>query len=163
VPFENFLAEIEAVAVMLAEDKKSNPGRKPIDVIVMLRVLVLQELYNISDEQIEYQGSDRMSFTRSLRLGIEDRVPDGTTLWLFREALGKAGLIEKLFKRFSRHLAAMGDIERGDQKACGPSQRKKYEVKIRVSPASLCRKCQDRCFPSAVPCLTAICHQLNFV
>ena len=97
------------------EDKKSSAGRKPIDVIVMFRMLVLQSLYNLSDEQVEYQVSDRMSFTRFLRLGIEDRVPDGTTLWLFREALGKAGLIEKLFKRFSRHLEAQGYIARGGQ------------------------------------------------
>jgi len=56
-----------------------------------------------------------MSFTRFLRLGIEDRVPDGTTLWLFRETLGKAGLIERLFKRFSWHLEAKGYIARGGQ------------------------------------------------
>jgi IS5 family transposase len=65
----------------------------------MFRMLVLQSLYNLSDEQVEYQVSDRMSFTRFLRLGIKDRVPDGTTLWLFRETLGKAGLIERLFKQ----------------------------------------------------------------
>jgi IS5 family transposase len=59
--------------------------------------------------------SNRVSFTRFLRLGIEDRVPDGTTLWLFRGALGKAGLIEKLFKRFSRHLEAKSYIARGGQ------------------------------------------------
>ena len=115
VPFESFRAEIEAVVLTPAEDKKSNAGRRPIDVIVMFRMLVLQSLYNLSDEQVEYQVSDRMSFTRFLRLGIEDRVPDGTTLWLFREALGKAGLIEKLFKRFSRHLEAKGYIARGGQ------------------------------------------------
>ena len=115
VPFESFRAEIEAVVLTPAEDKKSNAGRKPIDVIVLFRMLVLQSLYNLSDEQVEYQVSDRMSFTRFLRLGIEDRVPDGTTLWLFREALGKAGLIEKLFKRFSRHLEAKGYIARGGQ------------------------------------------------
>ena len=56
-----------------------------------------------------------MSFTRFLQLGIEDRIPDGTTLWLFRKALGKAGLIEKLFKRFSRHLEAKGYVARGGQ------------------------------------------------
>jgi IS5 family transposase len=115
VPFESFRAEIEAVVLTPAEDKKSSAGRKPIDVIVMFRMLVLQSLYNLSDEQVEYQVSDRMSFTRFLRLGIEDRVPDGTTLWLFRETLGKAGLIEKLFKRFSRHLDAKGYIARGGQ------------------------------------------------
>jgi hypothetical protein len=102
VPFESFRAEIEAMVLTPAEDKKSSAGRKPIDVIVMFRMLVLQSLYNLSDEQVEYQVSGRMSFTRFLRLGIEDRVPDGTTLWLFRETLVKAGLIEKLFKRFSR-------------------------------------------------------------
>src|SRR5664279_3310861 len=115
VPFESFRAEIEAVVLTPVEDKKSSAGRKPIDVIVMFRMLVLQSLYNLSDEQVEYQVSDRMSFTRFLRLGIEDCIPDGTTLWLFREALGKAGLIEKLFKRFSRHLEAKGYIARGGQ------------------------------------------------
>src|SRR5450756_941866 len=115
VPFESFRAEIEAVVLTPAEDKKSNAGRKPIDVIVMFRMLVLQSLYNLSDEQVEYQVRDRMSFTRFLRLGIEDCIPDGTTLWLFREALGKAGLIEKLFKRFNRHLEAKGYIARGGQ------------------------------------------------
>ena len=73
VPFESFRADIEAVVLTPAEVKKSNAGRKPIDVIVMFRMLVLQSLYNLSDEQVEYQVSDRMSFTRFLRLGIEDR------------------------------------------------------------------------------------------
>ena len=62
----------------------------------------------LSDEQVEYQVGDRLSFTRFLRLGIEDRIPDGTTLWLFREKLAKADLIEKLFDRFDQHLGAQG-------------------------------------------------------
>ena len=70
----------------------------------MFRMLVLQALHNLSDA--EYQVRDRLSFTRFLRLGIEDSVPDATTLWLFREKLAKAGLIEKLFERFDQHLAA---------------------------------------------------------
>jgi IS5 family transposase len=98
-----------------AKEKKSGAGRKPIDVIVMFRMLVLQSLYNLSDEQAEYQVRDRLSFTRFLRLGFEDSVPDGTTLWLFREALAKAGLIERLFERFGHHLEAKGYIARGGQ------------------------------------------------
>src|SRR6202166_3669912 len=112
VPFESFRAEIEAATLTPASEKKSNAGRKPIDVIVMFRMLVLQSLYNLSDEQVEFQVSDRMSFTRFLGHGIEDRVPDDTTLCLFRETLGKAGLIESLFKRFSRHLEAKGYFAR---------------------------------------------------
>jgi transposase, IS5 family len=108
-------AEIEAAVLTPAKEKKSGAGRKPIDVIVMFRMLVLQSLYYLSDEQAEYQVRDRLSFTRFLRLGFEDSVPDGTTLWLFREALAKAGLIERLFERFGHHLEAKGYIARGGQ------------------------------------------------
>jgi IS5 family transposase len=115
VPWESFRADIEAVVLKPDEARKSPAGRKPIDAIVMFRMLVLQSLYNLSDEQVEYQVRDRLSFTRFLGLGFEDGIPDGTTLWLFREKLAKAGLVEKLFERFSRHLEANGFIARGGQ------------------------------------------------
>jgi transposase, IS5 family len=115
VPWESFRADIEAVVLTPDERKKSNAGRKPVDAIVMFRMLVLQALHNLSDEQAEYQVRDRFSFTRFLRLGIEDSIPDATTLWLFREKLAKTGLIEKLFERFDQHLAAQGYMARGGQ------------------------------------------------
>jgi IS5 family transposase len=115
VPWESFRAEIEAVVLTPDVMKKSFAGRKPVDAIVMFRMLVLQALHNLSDEQTEYQVRDRFSFTRFLRLGIEDRIPDATTLWLFREKLAKASLIEKLFERFDQHLAAQGYMARGGQ------------------------------------------------
>ena len=83
VPWETFRAEIEAVVLTPEEMRKSSAGRKPLDAIVMFRMLVLQA-------QAEYQVRDRLSFTRFLRLGIEDSIPDATTLWLFREKLAKA-------------------------------------------------------------------------
>ena len=106
VPWESFRADIEAVVLTPDEMRKSSAGRKPLDAIVMFRMLVLQALNNLSDEQVEYQVRDRLSFTRFLRL--EDSIPDATTVWLFREKLAKAGLIEKLFDRFDQHLAAKG-------------------------------------------------------
>src|SRR3981189_455372 len=115
VPWEMFRGDIEAVVLTAEEARKSNAGRKPIDGLVLFRMLVLQSLYNLSDEQVEYQVRDRLSFTRFLGLGIEDGIPDGTTLWLFRETLAKAGLIEKLFERFGQHLEAKGYIARGGQ------------------------------------------------
>src|SRR5437868_3923919 len=115
VPWERFRSDIEAVVLTPDEVKKSSAGRKPVDAIVMFRMLVLQALHNLSDEQAEYQVRDRLSFTRFLRLGIEDSIPDGTTLWLFREKLAKAGLIETLFDRFDQHLGAQGYIARGGQ------------------------------------------------
>src|SRR5262249_18764694 len=75
----------------------------------------LQSLHNLSDEQTEYLIRDRISFMRFLDLELEDPVPDATTIWLFREALAQAGLIDKLFERFGRHLEAAGYIARGGQ------------------------------------------------
>ncbi len=115
VPWESFRADIEAVVLTPEEAKKSKAGRKPLDALVVFRMLVLQALYNLSDEQIEYQVRDRLSFTRFLGLGFEDGIPDGTTLWLFREKLAQAGLIDKLFDQFDRQLNAKGYIARGGQ------------------------------------------------
>lgn len=115
VPWESFRAALEAVVLTPDDEKKSAAGRKPIDAIVLFRMLVLQSLYNLADEQVEYQVRDRLSFTRFLGLGLEDRIPDGTTLWLFREKLAKAALIDKLFARFGQHLEAKGYIARGGQ------------------------------------------------
>ena len=115
VPWETLRDDIEAVVLTADEARKSSAGRKPIDALVLFRMLVLQSLYNLSDEQVEYQVRDRLSFTRFLGLGIEDNIPDGTTLWLFREKLAKAALIDKLFERFGQHLEAKGYIARGGQ------------------------------------------------
>ncbi|MCS6815706.1 MAG: transposase [Cyanobacteria bacterium] len=51
-------------------------------------------MYNISDESIEYQINDCLSFMRFLHLGIEERLPDATTLWLCRQQLTSQQLIE---------------------------------------------------------------------
>ena len=93
VPWESFRAAIEAVMLTPDEKRKSSAGRKPFDAIVLFRMLVLQALNNLSDEQAEYQVGDRLSFTRFLRLGIEDSIPDATTLWLFRYQVAADGVL----------------------------------------------------------------------
>src|SRR5256884_9985001 len=105
VPWESFRAEVEAVVLTLDELKKSSAGRKPFDAILMFRMLVLQALNNLSDEQVEYQVRDRLSFSHFLGLAIEDSIPDATTLWLFPEKMAPAWTIEKLFDRFVQNLA----------------------------------------------------------
>jgi IS5 family transposase len=115
VPWEIFRGTIEAVVLRPASERKSNAGRKPLDAVLKFKMLVLQSLYNLSDEQVEYQVRDRLSFARFLGLRLEDTVPDATSLWLFREALAKAGLIETLFAKFEQTLATNGYIARGGQ------------------------------------------------
>lgn len=88
--------------------RKSNAGRPPFDVVLMFKVLILQTLYNLADGQVEYQIRDRLSFSRFLGLGIEDQVPDATTVWRFRERLRELELTEVLFNRFGDFLARAG-------------------------------------------------------
>ena len=58
---------------------------------------MLKRLFNLSDDAVEFQINDRMSFMRFLGLGLEDKVPDAKTIWLFKENLTKANAIEPLF------------------------------------------------------------------
>ena len=97
--------------------RKSKAGRKPIDVVLMFKLLILQKLYNISDEQLEYQVNDRLSFMQFLGLSLSDAVPDGTTVWLFRQQLTEAGLVEVLFEKFESYLQ-MSEICQAARATC---------------------------------------------
>jgi len=90
------------------KERKGNAGRKPFDVVVMFKMLVLGTLYNLSDAQVEYQVRDRISFMAFLGLEPGDRVPDEKTLWLFRERLTELGLVDSLFEQFNQHLNDQG-------------------------------------------------------
>src|SRR4029453_7546425 len=108
VPWEGFRARLSAVWRKPDEERKTAAGRKPWDEALIFRTRVLQALSNLSDDQVEYQIRDRISFMRFLGLSLEDRVPDATTVWLYREKLAQAGLVEALFDAFDAHLKSRG-------------------------------------------------------
>lgn len=112
VPWETFRPLLNLVH---DKPRKTQAGRKPIDVIVMFKLLVLQQLYNISDEELEYQVSDRLSFMQFIGLGLADEVPDATTIWLFRKHLSEQQLIEALFEQFDEYLIEQGYAAQGGQ------------------------------------------------
>ena len=86
----------------------SKGGRPPVCPLLKFKMLVLQSLYNLSDDGLEQLVLDRLSFMRFLGLGIGDDVPDAKTIWLFRETLKEHGLTEKLFARFGEFLNRAG-------------------------------------------------------
>jgi IS5 family transposase len=98
-----------------SQERKSNAGRKPIDPVIMFRMLILQQLYNLSDEELEIQVNDRRSFEDFIGLGVMDSIPDATTVSFFRERLIKADVIEELFETFDRHLRDPGFEAKGGQ------------------------------------------------
>ena len=76
--------------------------------MILFKALVIQSLYNLSDDQLEYQIIDRASFKRFLELKKSDKVPDSKTFWLFREQLIERNIIMGLFKTFNETLDAAG-------------------------------------------------------
>ena len=104
IRWEKFRVTLRAI---VERKDRAKGGRPPYDHILMFKVLVLQSLYNLSDDQVEYQIKDRLSFMRFLGLKLEDSVPDAKTVWLFREQLGERGVGE-LFKRLDCMLSEGG-------------------------------------------------------
>lgn len=66
-------------------EKKGQGGRPAFNRLMLFKAIVIQALYNLSDEQLEYQILDRTSFKVFLGLKKSDRVPDSRTFWHFRE------------------------------------------------------------------------------
>lgn len=80
----------------------------------MVRIVVLKRLYNLSDEQMEYQLLDRMSYKRFCGLANATNVPDRTTVWTFENRIGEAGA-RAIFDGVSTQLLNKGFIARGGQ------------------------------------------------
>jgi transposase, IS5 family len=112
VPWENFRKALDKA---LKRSKREKGGRKPYDCVLMFKVLVLQALYNMSDEQTEYQLRDRLSFMRFLGIDLHGSIPDARTIWLFRETLMEADAVEALFEKFDGYLAEHGFKASGGQ------------------------------------------------
>jgi len=107
INFEMFRSLLEEKLTM---EPKGIGGRPPYDYVLMFKIMILQRYYNLSDEQVEYQINDRMSFMRFLDLTIADDIPDSRTVWLFRERLTDVGLVEELFDLFLKELEALNLI-----------------------------------------------------
>jgi IS5 family transposase len=112
IPWELFRPLPEKVR---EKERKSAAGRKPLDAVLMFKVLILQTLDNLADEAVEYRIRARLSFMRFLGLEMCDNVPDGTTVWRFRERLKELELIKPLFERFGDDLARAGLEARSGQ------------------------------------------------
>jgi transposase len=112
VAFELFR---QPLAKALKRSDGAKGGRPPYDAVMMFKILVLQALYSLGDDQAEFQIRDRLSFMRFLGLGLGDDVPDAKTIWVFREQLVQVRAVEKLFARFDKHLAKAGYLAMGGQ------------------------------------------------
>ena len=105
VDWEIFRPDLERIDQKV---RKNAAGCKPTCRVLMFKLLILQRLYGLSDERLEYQVRDRLSFMRFLNLDLAEKVPDARTVWAFREALKTHQLADVLFERLNKALAGMG-------------------------------------------------------
>jgi transposase, IS5 family len=96
--FERLLGAVDAAPV----------GRPSYGPVVLLKSLLLQQWYRLSDPGLEEALSDRLSFRRFVGLALADAVPDHSTLSRFRSQLSRRGLAEQLLAELNRQLDARG-------------------------------------------------------
>lgn len=89
---------------MRAVNLKNNAGARPFDYVMMFKIMILQRLFGLSDKQVQYQITDRLSFKEFLGLSSGVKVLDEKSVWAFRERLTKEGVVEELFVIFYNHL-----------------------------------------------------------
>lgn len=106
--WEIFRDELES----MYKSENGKGGRKPYDPVMMLKLLFLQRLYDLSDDEMEFQLLDRLSFQKFLGLGKHDRIPDAKTIWVFRERLKEEKLDRILFTKLDYWIKRKGGLVR---------------------------------------------------
>jgi len=105
VKWENFRPVIDKAFPVVDFSKG---GRPPYDRVMLFKILILKKFYGLSDDGIEYQITDRLSFMRFLGLELSHTVPDAKTVWLFGETLTNKGVLDSLFIALDQRLHQIG-------------------------------------------------------
>jgi IS5 family transposase len=109
VDWEVFRPKLESV---FTHEPKGLGGRPPVDRVMMFKIVMLQQWYQMSDDRTEYVINDRLSFQRFLGLTLTDKVPDAKTIWAFKERIKESGAAQELFLLFEQLMETQGIITR---------------------------------------------------
>ena len=93
---------------LVADIYSAREGRPSYPPLTMVKALLLEQWYNLSDPEMEEALGDRISFRRFVGLGLQDDTPDHSTISRFRGALEERGLSERLFQELGAQLERLG-------------------------------------------------------
>ncbi len=96
---------IEQYLVDLHSSKK---GARAYPPLMMFKALLLQSWYNLSDQQLESQLARDLLFRRFVGIGLDDSVPDHSSLWRFRQKISAEGRLAFLLDRLNQGLTEAG-------------------------------------------------------
>jgi IS5 family transposase len=115
IKWETFRSILNKIRIENPDNIK-NAGRKPFDEVMMFRVIILQSLYGLSDDQMEFQLKDRRSFERFVSGGdMQYQMPDAKTIWLYKERFKEHGIARKVFRKFNNQLDKANLMARSGQ------------------------------------------------
>ena len=106
VDWDAFRPQLEEIFGFSAEP--SGRGRRPWDVLVIFRALLLGVMNGLSDRKLQFMLLDRRTFKQFAGLHSDDQVPDQKTLWKYRNLLSRSGRIHALFEQFKDQLQTRG-------------------------------------------------------
>lgn len=115
LPANRFLDEMDRIIPWgqiqtLLDAKIPNPGGgcPPISFMLLFKMTLIQWWYGLGDLDTEFRCADSFSFRRFLGLGLTDKVPDGTTMALFRHKMNAVDLQAQLHNRVCDLLEQKG-------------------------------------------------------
>lgn len=107
----NLIVDWDSVAKSIPKNNKSM-GRPPYETTLMNKILFLQSCYSISDEELEFQINDRLSFQQFL--GFPKSIPDYSTIWRYREELTELDYIDRIWAEINNQIKSKGiEIKKG--------------------------------------------------
>jgi IS5 family transposase len=98
-------SRLEGLLAGLYASRTGRPSYRPL---VLLKVLLLESWYGLSDPGMEEALGDRLSFRRFVGLGLDAAVPDHSTISRFRSLLASRGLADAVFAEVARQLDGQG-------------------------------------------------------
>ncbi len=94
------------------DDNDKIGGRPHTDEIVVVGCMLLQARYGLSDPELEFQCNDRISFQNFL--GLDQKVPDFSTIWRIRDRLRERGKENIIWNELQRQLDEKGyEVKKG--------------------------------------------------
>ena len=104
-PFVSIVADV-------FDDNDETGGRPHTDELVIVRCMLLQAWYGLSDPELEYQCHDRISFWNFI--GFDQRIPDFSTIWRARDRLKEHGKEQLIWDELQRQLDEKGyEVKKG--------------------------------------------------
>ena len=144
---QSFLVKLETLIDWRPFEKyfsrhlKSGPaaaGQPPYPTLAMFKILLLQFLYNLSDDGASAAIGDRISFIHFVGLPFNSSKPDGTTIGRFRNKLLAKGRYDHLLNLFNQQLEANGLlVKRGvavDATLIASARRPRKVIDIETAP-----------------------------